>query len=274
MTTTFVTSTSTVNGVRLHTAAAGDGDPIVFVHGGFTDHQAWRLVAPALAITHRVVVYDRRGHSLSGRPAVAATRRVEEDDVIALLEALDLGPVHLVGSSYGASIVLATTARRPDLVRSAVAHEPPLIDAVVDPGLDAVRQAFEAIARALADGAGEAPVQRFVDDLILGPGWWEQLPEVTRTTMVANAVTIPDMLADPSWADLDASALDGSGVPILLTDGSASPAWLRTTTAAVAGLVPSAQRHTYEGAGHMPHLTHPDALVEAVRRFTAASAAA
>jgi pimeloyl-ACP methyl ester carboxylesterase len=83
--------------------------------------------------------------------------------------------------------------------------------------------------------------------------------------MLANASTIVDMLEDPAWAYLDPEALAAAGVPILFTDGDASPAWLRQIVAALGALVPDAERRTYAGAGHMPHITHPAALDAAVR---------
>ncbi len=56
-----------VNGVTLHCRMAGSGDPLVLVHGGFTDHTSWHHVAPDLAASFQVLAYDRRGHSRSQR---------------------------------------------------------------------------------------------------------------------------------------------------------------------------------------------------------------
>jgi pimeloyl-ACP methyl ester carboxylesterase len=271
---TPTSSTVVANGVDLHVEQTGGGEPLVFVHGGFTDHQAWRFVAPVLAEELRVVTYDRRGHSLSGAGDEPATRRLEEDDLIALLEALDLAPVHLVGSSYGASISLAVAARRPDLVRTVVAHEPALVDTVDGPAVDAVQVGLSDIGRQLAAGDLAGGTRRFVEELILGPGWWDQLPEATQQVMVANAGTVVDMLGDPGWATLDLGQLEAGGVPVLVTDGDASPAWLREIASGIAEQAPSIARATYPGAGHMPHITHPTALVTAVRQWTVGGAAA
>src|SRR5262245_3540011 len=96
---------------------SGAGDPIVFVHGGWTDGTRWNAVASELAATNTAVAYDRRGHSRSvwSEPV---TRRTDEDDLAHLIESLGLGPAHLVGNSYGGSIAIGTAARYPDLVRS------------------------------------------------------------------------------------------------------------------------------------------------------------
>ena len=118
--------TKTINGAQLYYELTGDGAPLVLVHGSWIDATSWDLVVPAFADHHRVVTYDRRGHSRSRRTA-AGSRRQDEDDLIALLETFDLAPAHLVGNSFGAGIVLAVAGRRPDLVRSVVAHEPTLV---------------------------------------------------------------------------------------------------------------------------------------------------
>ena len=251
--------------VELHHQVAGSGEPIVFVHGSFTDGDAWRFVAPALAEDFMVVTYDRRGHSRSGAGLGPAARRDEEADLVGLIQVLDLGPVHLVGSSYGGSIVLGVAARRPELVRSVVAHEPALGDLVLDPAMQDVKRSMHEVGAQLAAGDLVGGTSRFVDELILGPGWWDRLPEATREVMLANAWTVVDMLEDPAWAQLDTDALAGTGVPVLVTDGDASPGWLRQIAAAVGTLVPDVERLTYAGAGHMPHITHPADLESAVR---------
>src|SRR3712207_4797535 len=95
-----------IDGAELHHQLTGRGDPLVLVHGAWTDHTSWQFVVPALSRSHRVLVYDRRGHSRSERPPGEAPRSRHEDDLAGLLEALDLAPAVLVGNSFGGSIAL------------------------------------------------------------------------------------------------------------------------------------------------------------------------
>ena len=90
-------------GARCVASCARERMPSTMHIGGVELH------AGRLARTFSVIRYDRRGHSRS-QYAGPAPRRRDEDD---LAEALGLGPAHLVGTSYGASISLALAVRRP-----------------------------------------------------------------------------------------------------------------------------------------------------------------
>jgi pimeloyl-ACP methyl ester carboxylesterase len=67
-----------VNGVDLFHEIRGDGEPLVLVHGCWTDHDSWRFVVPELAGSFRVLSYDRGGHSRSQRPAGQGSRCTDE----------------------------------------------------------------------------------------------------------------------------------------------------------------------------------------------------
>lgn len=252
-----------IGGVQLHVEQpTGDGDPLVIVHGGWTDHTAFEAVVEPLSRSFRVIRYDRRGHSRS-EYAGPAPRRRDEDDLAELLEALDLGPAHLVGTSYGASISLALATRRPDLVRSVLAHEPPLLGLVPDPDVETLLASVQA---QLAAGDIAGGTRRFFEKAVLGPGAWERIPEPLRSVAMGNAQTFIDLREDPDWATLDIAALSQVARPILITTGETSPEWLGHTPIAIAEAAGIPTR-TLAGAGHSPHLTHPDALVRVVEEF-------
>src|SRR5688500_11675054 len=92
--------TMRIGGIELHVAPpAGEGEPLVLVHGSWTDHTAFDAVTEPLARSFELIRYDRRGHSRS-QYAGPAPRRRDEDDLAELIAALGLGPAHLVGTSY------------------------------------------------------------------------------------------------------------------------------------------------------------------------------
>ena len=252
-----------IGGVGLHVEApVGEGEPLVIVHGGWTDHTAFEAVVEPLARSYTVIRYDRRGHSRSeyGGPA---PRRRDEDDLTELIEILGLGAVHLLGTSYGACIALGLAVRRPDLVRTVLAHEPPVLGLVPDPDAEAL---VARVQEQLATGDVAGGTRRFFEKGVLGPGSWERLPETLRHAAMGNAQTFIDLREDPDWATLDLDAVSRLPRPVLITTGETSPSWLRDGARAVAGAARIATL-TIASAGHSPHLTHPDALVAVVEAF-------
>jgi pimeloyl-ACP methyl ester carboxylesterase len=109
-----------------------------------------------------VVTYDPRGVERSVRTDGGGELSPEThaDDVAALIEALDAGPVDLFASSGGAVNALALAAKRPDLIHTLVAHEPPLAGIV--PDSDAALAACEDIYQTYQrDGMG-AGMAKFI----------------------------------------------------------------------------------------------------------------
>lgn len=111
-----------VNGTRLFyedTGPGSSGETVVFSHGLLWNSE---LFAPQLAHLrdrYRVIAYDHRGQ---GRSADDPSRCIGMDtvyeDAVALIEALQLKPVHFAGLSMGGFVAMRLGARRPDLVRS------------------------------------------------------------------------------------------------------------------------------------------------------------
>ncbi|MFJ4785286.1 alpha/beta fold hydrolase [Streptomyces sp. NPDC088794] len=261
-----------VNGVGLYREVVGDGDPLVLVHGSWDDHYAWLRVRDAFAERFRVLVYDRRGHSRSERPPGQGTRFEDEEDLAALITALGSGPAYVAANSFGASTALGLAARRPELFRGLTVHEPPLLDVVADdpvplPMITSVRQELAAVLDHLRAGEDLEGARRFMDGIALGPGEWDKLPDKARDTVVANAPTFLDEHGDPAWAALDLDRLAGRAVPLLVTHGTTSPAWLHPIAARLTETLPQARAHVFEGSGHVPHVTSPEEYVDVVTGF-------
>ena len=94
----------------------GHGDPLVLVHGLGDDHRAWRKVLPPLALRHRVLLYDFRGHGQSSVGDADGTLAQLAGDLVALLDHLELHRAHLCGFSLGGTIVMKTAIDHPERV--------------------------------------------------------------------------------------------------------------------------------------------------------------
>ena len=262
-----------VNGVRIFCNVSGAGDvPLVLVHGSWGSHHNWDLVVPGLAESFRVLTYDRRGHSESERRPEQGSVREDVADLAALIGHLGLGPAWVAGNSFGASIALRLAGDRPDLLRGVIAHEPPLFsllanDPSVAPMLDEVRKRIGAVVERIAAGDHAGAAEQFVETVALGPGSWERLPPDLRQTFITNAPTFLDEANDPEQLAFDLSWIRAFRRPSLLTTGEQSSPTFPPVIDKLAAVIPNASVVTFPGAGHIPHVTHPDAYVKSIVAF-------
>jgi pimeloyl-ACP methyl ester carboxylesterase len=131
-----------VPGARLYTETRGSGPLLLFVVGGNGDPAVFAGVADRLAGDFTVVTYARRGFVRSpvDGPVDDATRiATDAGDAAALIARHGGGQAFVFGSSSGAIVTLDLVTRHPGLVRTAVVHEPPILELLDDPGAWAAR---------------------------------------------------------------------------------------------------------------------------------------
>ena len=266
-------ATGVFNGAKLYYEEAGSGEPLVMVHGSWTDHHSWGQVAPRLSEHFRVITYDRRGHSQSERPATQGSVHEDAADLAAVIEGLGPAPAHVVANSYGSVIALRLASQRPGLFRTLWVHEPPALGLLEsDPSAASLLaesgERIRAVAEMLNAGDMEGGARQFAETIALGPGAWdEQLPPEARQTFINNAPTWLDETRDPDALTLDTTALARFSRAVMLSTGTESPPLFGPVIARLAEVLPGAQKRTFQGAGHIPHQTHPDEFVDAVTQF-------
>ena len=117
-----------VDGARVWFDERGSGDPVVLMHGGFSDSRDFTGNLDSLAAHFRVYLPDRRGHGRTPDVDGPITHAVMAQDTVAFLEKVVQRPVRLVGYSDGAFVALLVAVNRPDLVERLVlisgAYEP------------------------------------------------------------------------------------------------------------------------------------------------------
>jgi pimeloyl-ACP methyl ester carboxylesterase len=262
-----------INDVNIFWELTGDkGEPLILVHGSWGDHHTWDLVTAKLAKTFRVLTFDRRGHSQSERPM--GQGYVEEDisDLIELINHFNYSPVYAVGSSFGAGIVLKTAARRPDLFRKIILHEPPLFGLLKDsPGAAEILQTLNVKMKAVLDlieaGRIEQASREFIEKIVLGPGAWDKFREEEKNNTIYNAPTWYDEMHDPQSLQIDLNTLQAFKKPVLLSQGSESPPYFPLVIQKLKNAIPQAELITIKGAGHVPQSSHPEKYAELIRHY-------
>lgn len=103
-------------GLRMHVAEAGQGDAVLLLHGWPQNWYAWRHQIPGLAERFRVIAPDLRGHGWTAAPPTGYDKEQFATDLLALLDALGIERVKLVGHDWGGFAGFLMCLREPDRV--------------------------------------------------------------------------------------------------------------------------------------------------------------
>ncbi|WP_067497278.1 alpha/beta fold hydrolase [Actinoplanes sp. TFC3] len=112
----------------VHAAGPEDGDPVLLLHGFPQDHREFDLILPRLhSAGLRTYALDQRGYSPGARPEAVAGYALSEPtaDAVAVLDALGLQKVHVVGHDWGAQVAWLLADKHPDRVRTLTAISVP-----------------------------------------------------------------------------------------------------------------------------------------------------
>ncbi len=113
-------------GVKTHYFEAGSGPPVILLHGGGAGADAygnWRGVVPTLAEYFKVYAVDMIGFGETAKPDPVGYEYSQQNrnkHIAAVVEALDVGPINLVGNSMGGSTSMGVAIERPELVNKLI----------------------------------------------------------------------------------------------------------------------------------------------------------
>lgn len=116
----FVHHHADLGDVRLHYVTAGQGFPVVLLHGWPQSWYEWRHVMKDLARDYQVIAPDLRGLGDSSRPLDGYDKKTVGNDIWRLLQRLGVGSFYLVGHDWGGPTAYAIAAAHPDSVKKLV----------------------------------------------------------------------------------------------------------------------------------------------------------
>jgi non-heme chloroperoxidase len=250
----------------------GVGDPVVFVHGLQMSSDMWKYQMMHLA-EHgfRVVAPDRRGHGRSDDPGTGYDFDTLADDLAMLLDELDLSDATLVGHSMGGGEIARYLSRHGHARVSQIV----LLSSTV-PKLEVEPQAQTAVLNQLSAGYAEWLQDNaslsFGDEL---PGC--AIPQLDRERTIRDWMgTSLQAVVACTAANLSAdfrAELSEIEVPALVVHGDHDAfAPLETCARRAADLLPDSRLVIYEGAAHMPQLSHRRQLNSDLLTFVRSSA--
>ena len=263
-----------VNGVELAYVEQGGGVPVVFAHGAVGDHRFWEPQRDAFAKDHRFVAITLRYHGTAPWPdeGESYSTRTHAADLAALIAALDAGPVHLVGLSYGGALAAMVASNEPHLVRTLTLAEPGLFSLLAETPegrevLEIWNKDAARIGAALQEGDAIAATKQLVEVVTGHPvEQFDELPAPLRQILLDNARTLPLLFAAPPEV-VSCAALGVIKAPTLVLRGEHTPRIFVTTNEIVGGCIPGSRQGVVPDASHGMSFDNPAGFNQAVLGF-------
>jgi 2-hydroxymuconate-semialdehyde hydrolase len=263
-------------GVATNVHVAGDGDPVLLLHGsgpGVSAWANWRLTIPVLAGRFRVVAPDIVGFGFTDRPEqVTYDLDTWTSHALGVLDTLGIERAHVVGNSFGGSLALSLAIRHPDRVGRLVLMGAVGVPFAITPGLDAV-WGYEPSVDAM-----EGLLHLFAHDRsLIGPDLARLRYEASVRPGVQEAYRA--MFPAPRQRALDAlthrvDEIAGITAPTLIVHGRDDQVIPMQNAIDLLGLIDDAQLHVFGRCGHWTQLEHAAEFTDLVTDFLLSGSAA
>jgi non-heme chloroperoxidase len=227
-----------INGRQLHYVEQGEEGqqpPVIFIHGGLDDYRCWQFQIDSFSSKYHIISYSRRfAYPNRWIGNVVTDNTIEENgkDLAELIRKLDLEPAHLVGASYGAYIALYCISKNPELAKTMVLNEPPILSFLAR---SPMKEDAELLRRfrtrvqsptedAFKRGDFKKAAQIFINRIMDIDNFFEQLSERDKQLLMDNAKSLEGELEyaqPPSFSIEDVKRM--TTIPTLLVKGELSP---------------------------------------------------
>jgi pimeloyl-ACP methyl ester carboxylesterase len=260
-----------VEGARLYYEEAGEGAPLVMIHGGFLDRRMWDGQFDVMAQRFRAIRYDVRAHGLSLADSVSFA---DHEDLRQLMMALDVPSATLVGLSMGGQIAIDLALAYPEMVSALV---------LVGPGMsgypfqgEEFQDYVDELTAAFETGGLSAALEVFATYWCDGP---QRGPSQVLSAVREKVLTMLEgsgqrwrywrlsrQLEPPAFGRL--TEID---VPTLVIVGGIDMPVIHEIADLIAQQVPDARKVVIPEVAHMVNMEMPEAFSDLVLEFLTGS---
>ena len=254
-----------VNGTKLYYEVAGDGDPLVLIHGMCLDTRMWDHQFPEFSKNFKVIRCDLRGFGRSSDPKEGEVYS-DHDDLKGLLDHLNISRAHVLGLSYGGGVVVNFTLEYPEYVLSLIPVDPTLAGY---PYSGEFRKWWFSVMQAAKTSGLKEALDRFLEG--------EHFKAIFRNKEAIDEMK-PIVYSHKGWSLLNqasqvnpdpvpASRLGEIVCPVLVVVGELDIPDFKGIADKIASEVQSGRKCVIKGVGHMSNIEDPKAFNEEVLSF-------
>ena len=267
-----------IDGLPIRYLSAGEGPPLVLLHGAGDNSLDWRWVMPTLATTHRVYALDLPGSPDSARPAADYSPAFFERFAAGFLDALGIERAAFVGNSLGGLIALRLALSEPARVTALVLVDSAGLGRAVNPAFTSVnvpllgeaampfwrtsvgayQRAWGRTALLFAHPPGSVPREWLAEQrrLAQSPGYLEA--HMTALRALVSPFGQREVLVD---------RLSSLKIPTLVVWGERDRVFPDSQARGAVDRFPKGSLALIPNCGHMPHVECPDRFLAALEGF-------
>jgi 2-hydroxy-6-oxonona-2,4-dienedioate hydrolase len=267
-----------VDGLPIRYLCAGEGPPLVLLHGAGDNALDWRWVLPALARTHRVYAPDLPGSPESARPVADYSPAFLERFVAGFLDALEIEHAAVAGNSIGGLVALRLALSEPERVGSLVLVDSAGLGRAVNPVFTSVN--VPSIAEAAMPlwrtpvGAyqrawGRAALLFARPSRSVPSEWLAEQRRLARSPgyLEAHLAVLRSQVSLAGQREVLVDRLPHLEMPTLVVWGARDRVFPVSQARAAVARLKKGSLSLIPDCGHMPHVECPDPFVATLKRF-------
>jgi pimeloyl-ACP methyl ester carboxylesterase len=268
-----------VGGLPIRYLSAGEGPPLVLLHGAGDNALDWRWVLPALARTHHVYAPDLPGSDDSAKPAADYSPAFFERFVSGFVDALGIGRATFVGSSLGGLIALRLALSDPTRISALVLADSaglgrtinPLFTSVNVPGLGEVAIPLWRTPAGAYQRAWARAMLLFAHPGRVPRGWLTEQCRLAQSPgyLEAHLTALRAQVRPWGQREVLVDRLSLLKMPTLIVWGARDRVYTKSQARDAVARLQEASLELIPDCGHLPHIECPEPFVAAVERFSA-----
>ena len=266
-----------IDGVPIRYLIAGEGPPMVLLHGAGDNALDWKWVMPDLAATHRLYAPDLPGSPDSARPAADYSPAFFERFVAAFFDALDIGRATLVGNSLGGLIALRIALSEPTRVTALILVDSaglgravsPVLRSLALPGYGELAVAWSKTPPGALQRALGRAVLLFASPRRVPLEWLKAQYRLGRTSgfLEVQLAAIRAQVGLRKQREVLLGQLPSLQIPTLLVWGTRDRVFPESQAREASARLQEGSLALIHDCGHIPHVECPERFMAALGEF-------